>query len=147
MKVIATNRRARFDYEILETFEAGMELKGYEVKAVKTGHINLAGAFVVIKGNQAWLLNADIPPYQPANTPSDYDSKRTRKLLLSAAEIKNLIGRTQEKNLTIIPIKVYTKGRLVKIEIGLGKGKKRADKREKIKKRETMIEIERKLKQ
>ena len=71
MKNIAINRRARRDYEILETFEAGMELKGFEVKAIKTGHINLAGSFVVIKKNEAWLLNADIPPYQPANTPED----------------------------------------------------------------------------
>ena len=136
MKNIAINRRARRDYEILETFEAGMELKGFEVKAIKTGHINLAGSFVVIKKNEAWLLNADIPPYQPANTPEDYDSKRTRKLLLSAAEIKSLMGRTKEKNLTIVPLRVYNKGRLLKMEIGLGRGKRLTDKREDIKKRE-----------
>ena len=136
MKNIAINRSARRDYEILETFEAGMELKGFEVKAIKTGHINLAGSFVVIKKNEAWLLNADIPPYQPANTPEDYDSKRTRKLLLSAAEIKSLMGRTKEKNLTIVPLRVYNKGRLLKMEIGLGRGKRLTDKREDIKKRE-----------
>ena len=136
MKNIAINRRARRDYEILETFEAGMELKGFQVKAIKTGHINLAGSFVVIKKNEAWLLNADIPPYQPANTPEDYDSKRTRKLLLSAAEIKSLMGRTKEKNLTIVPLRVYNKGRLLKMEIGLGRGKRLTDKREDIKKRE-----------
>jgi SsrA-binding protein len=136
MKNIAINRSARRDYEILETFEAGMELKGFEVKAVKTGHINLAGSFAVIKNKEAWLLNANIPPYQPANTPDDYDPDRSRKLLLSAAEIKTLIGRTQEKNLTIVPLKVYLKGRLIKIEIGLGRGKRKADKREAIKKKE-----------
>jgi len=136
MKNIAINRSARRDYEILETFEAGMELKGFEVKAIKTGHINLAGSFVVIKKNEAWLLNANIPPYQPANTPEDYDPQRTRKLLLSAAEIKSLMGRTKEKNLTLVPLRVYNKGRLLKMEIGLGRGKKRADKREDIKKRE-----------
>tara|TARA_Y100000310_G_scaffold344478_1_gene457459 strand:- start:468 stop:911 length:444 start_codon:yes stop_codon:yes gene_type:complete len=136
MKNIAVNRGARRDYEILDTFEAGMELKGFEVKAIKTGHINLAGSFVVIKKNEAWLLNANIPPYQPANTPEDYDPKRTRKLLLSAAEIKSLMGKTKEKNLTIVPLRVYNKGRLLKMEIGLGRGKKRADKREDIKKRE-----------
>ena len=136
MKNIAINRRARRDYEILETFEAGMELKGFQVKAIKTGNIKLAGSFVVIKKNEAWLLNADIPPYQPANTPEDYDSKRTRKLLLSAAEIKSLMGRTKEKNLTIVPLRVYNKGRLLKMEIGLGRGKRLTDKREDIKKRE-----------
>ena len=136
MKNIAINRRARRDYEILETFEAGMELKGFEVKAIKTGHINLAGSFVVIKKNEAWLLNANIPPYQPANTPEDYDPQRTRKLLLSAAEIKSLMGRTKEKNLTLVPLRVYNKGRLLKMEIGLGRGKRLTDKREDIKKRE-----------
>ena len=148
MKTSATNKKAFFDYAILEKIEAGIELRGYEVKAVKTGHINLTGSFVVIKNNQAFLLNADIPPYQPANTPPDYDPKRTRRLLLSASEIKNLLGRTQEKNLTIIPLKVYTKGknRLIKLEIGLGKSKKRTDKREVIKKRETDREIRRALK-
>lgn len=143
--VITTNKRAYFDYEILETYEAGIELRGFEVKAIKSGRINLAGSYAIIRNNQVWLLNADIPPYQPKNTPVDYDSKRTRRLLLKKSEIKNLIGRTQEKGLTLVPLKVYTKGKFgrIKIEIGLGKSRKKADKRELIKKREVEREIKR----
>lgn len=143
--VITKNKRAYFDYQILETYEAGIELLGFEVKAIKSGRINLAGSYVVIRDNQAWLLNADIPPYQPLNTPAGYDSKRTRRLLLKSAEIKSLIGRTQEKGLTLVPLKVYTKNRRIKLEIGLGKSKKKADKREAIKKRDIEREIGRKI--
>jgi len=141
--VISTNKRAYFDYEILETYEAGIELRGFEVKAIKTGRINLAGSYAVIRNNQIWLLNSDIPPYQPKNTPVDYDSKRTRRLLLKHSEIKNLIGRTSEKGLTLVPLRVYTKHQKVKVEIGLGKSRKKADKRELIKKREVEREIKR----
>lgn len=141
--VIATNKRAYFDYNILETYEAGVELLGFEVKAIKSGRINLAGSYVVIRDNQAWLLNADIPPYQPLNTPADYDSKRTRRLLLRSSEIKNLIGRTQEKGLTFVPLKVYTKNRRIKILVALAKSKKAPDKRETIKKRDIEREIRR----
>ena len=141
--VITTNKRAYFDYNILETYEAGIELLGFEVKAIKSGRINLAGSYVLIRDNQAWLLNTDIPPYQPLNTPADYDSKRSRRLLLKSSEIKSLIGRTQEKGLTLVPLKVYTKNRRIKLEIGLGKSKKKADKREAIKKRDIEREIQR----
>src|SRR3990167_3863612 len=134
--IITTNKRAYFDYQILETIEAGVELKGFEVKAIKTGRINLAGSYVVIRNNEAWLINADIPAYQPKNAPINYDSKRTRRLLLKKSEIKNLIGSIVEKGLTLMPLKVYTKNRKVKIEIGLGKSRKKKDKRELIKKRE-----------
>ena len=145
MPVIVTNKRAYFDYQILETYEAGIELKGFEVKAIKSGRINLAGSYVVIRNHQVWLLNVDIPPYQSKNTPADYDSKRTRRLLLNKSEIKSLIGRTQEKGLTLIPLKVYTKGksRRIKIEIGLAKSRKKADKRELIKKRNIEADIRR----
>lgn len=134
-ETIATNRRAYFDYEILATYEAGIELKGFEVKAAKNSRINLTGGYVVIRGNEAWLINVDIPPYQPANTPPDYDPTRSRRLLLHADEIRELIGKTHEKGLTLMPLKVYSKNRRVKLLIGLGRGKKRADKREAIKKR------------
>ncbi|HDH31184.1 MAG TPA: SsrA-binding protein SmpB, partial [Candidatus Wolfebacteria bacterium] len=134
--VITTNKRAYFDYQILETLEAGIELKGFEVKSIKTGRINLAGSYVIIRDNQAWLLNTDIPPYQPKNTPEDYDSKRTRRLLLQKSEIKNLVGRIQEKGLTLMPLKVYTKHHKIKIEIGLARSRKKRDKRELIKKRD-----------
>lgn len=145
--VITTNKRAYFDHEILETFEAGIELKGFEVKSIKNGRINLAGSYVVFRENQFWLLGADIPAYQPKNAPEDYDSKRTRRLLLKNNEIKELIGRTQEKGLTLLPLKVYTKGKLnlIKIEIGLAKSRKKADKRELLKKREADREMARHL--
>jgi len=138
---IATNKRAFFDYQILETYEAGIELKGYEVKSIKTGRINLAGSYAVLKNNQVWLINADVPPYQPKNTPSDYDPKRSRRLLLRKTEIKGLIGQIQEKGLTLVPLKVYTKNRKIKIKIGLAKSRKKVDKRELIKKRESKKEI------
>jgi SsrA-binding protein len=143
---ISSNKKAYFDYEILETYEAGIELRGFEVKAIKIGRMNLIGAYVLIRQNQAWLINADIPPYQPKNTPPDYDPKRTRRLLLKAEEIRQLIGKTNEQGLTLVPLKVYNKRGRVKIEIGLGRGKKKADKREVIKKRETTREMKRFLK-
>ena len=117
------------------------------MKAIKTGHINLAGSYAIIKNNQLWLLNADIPAYQPKNTPKDYDSKRTRRLLMKISEIKNLIGRVQEKGLTLLPLKVYTKNRRIKIEIGLAKSRKEFDKREVIKKREAQRQIREKLRE
>ena len=143
MSLLAENKRAKYDYNILETYEAGIELLGFEVKSIKSGRINLSGSYVVIKENQAWLINADIPPYQPKNMPEDYDSKRTRRLLLKRAEINTLVGKTHEKGLTLIPLKVYTKnasGR-IKIEFGLGRSRKKADKREVIKKRSTEKEM------
>lgn len=141
MQTITVNQRARFDYEILETYEAGAELKGFEVKSVKNGRIGISGAYAVIKNNEAWLINADIPPYQPKNMPADYDSKRTRRLLLRKEEIKTLLGRTQEKGLTLLPLKVYIKKSRVKLEIGLVKSRKKTDKRQVIYKREAEQKI------
>lgn len=141
----AQNKRARFDYDILETHEAGIELRGFEVKAIKSGRVSIAGSYAIIRDNQPWLINADIPPYQPLNTPADYDSKRTRRLLLKKSEIKALIGRVQEKGLTLIPLMVYSKNRTIKLEIGLGKSRKKADKRELLKKRAMEREIDRRI--
>ena len=146
MDGISTNRRAYFDYEILETYEAGIELLGHEVKSIKTGHINLAGSYAVIRNNEAYLLNATIPPYQPKNVSADYDPTRSRRLLLHKSEIKELIGKAAQKGLTIVPLRVYTKRRRVKVLIGIAKYKKKADKREMIKKRDTQREIRRTLK-
>ncbi len=146
MRAIAENKKAYFDYEILETLEAGIILSGGEVKSIKTGHVNLAGSFVVIKDNELFLINADIPPYQPKNSPRDYDSKRSRKLLLHKSEIKSLIGKIKQKGLTLVPLKVYTQKGKIKIQFGIAKGKKQFDKREKIKKREFKREKERMLK-
>jgi SsrA-binding protein len=144
--VLAENRRARFDYEILETFEAGLELKGHEVKAIKAGRASLAGAHVVIRGNEAYLLNTEIAPYQALNTPKDHDPRRNRKLLIKKSEIKYLIGKNQTERLTTVPIKLYNKGGLVKVMIALVRSKKKHDKRETIKKRDAKREIERTLK-
>ncbi|MEK9154643.1 MAG: SsrA-binding protein SmpB [Patescibacteria group bacterium] len=147
MPMITTNKRAYFDYNILETFEAGLELKGFEAKSIKNGRINLAGSYAIIRQNEAWLINADIPAYQPKNAPIDYDSKRNRKLLLRKSEIKNLIGKVAEKGLTLVPLKIYTKNRLIKIDIGLGKSRKKTDKRELIKKRDIEAKIREKLRE
>jgi len=142
----AENRKARFDYEILEKYEAGIELLGTEVKSIRSGKMSLEGAFVIVRGGEAFLINANIPPYQPKNTSKDYDPLRNRKLLLTKKEIDELVGSEKNKSLTIVPISVYTKGRKIKIEIALVKGKKKHDKRESIKKRETEREIRRTLK-
>ncbi len=141
MKTLAENRRVRFDYDISERYDAGIELKGFEAKAVVLGHANLAGAYAVVKENEVWLINCDIPPYQPKNTPPDYDSKRPRRLLLKREEIAELVGRTKEKGLTLVPIKIYNKSHLVKVELGLGRSRKKADKREALKKKATDREI------
>ncbi len=146
MKILTENKKAYFNYQILEKFEAGIALIGQEVKSLKTRGANLAGSYVVIKNNEAFWIGANISPYQPKNAPSDYNPERSRKLLLKKSEIKYLIGKTKEKGLTLIPLIVYTKNAKIKIEFGLGKGKKKFDKREVIKKREQNKEIERELK-
>jgi len=145
MKEVARNKRAYFDYEILEKFEAGISLLGREVKSVKSGRINLAGSYAILRGGEVWLVGADIPPYQPRNAPQDYDSQRTRKLLLTEKEIKTLMGEIKGTSLTLVPLRSYIKGRLIKVELGLGKGRKKTDKRELIKKRETEREMRRTL--
>jgi len=146
MKILAVNRRAKYDYNILETFEAGLALKGREVKSIKIGHLSLKGAYISIKNNQAYLLNAYISPFQPKNMSKDYDPERARKLLLHKKEIQHLIGKSNERGLTLVPIKVYTKRSRIKLEFGIGRGKKKIDKRQSIKKRESKREIERNLK-
>ena len=143
MNIFAVNKRARYDYEILEKLEAGLVLKGYEVKSIRTGHISLKGAYVTIKNNEAFLTNANIPAYQPLNMPKDYDPTQPRKILLRQSQIKSLIGKTSQKGLTLTPIKVYSKGSLIKVEIGLGKGKRKIDKREEIARREVKRRINR----
>lgn len=146
MTTYAANDKARFDYEILETFEAGLELRGHEVKAIRNGRASIKGTYVRILGNEAWLLGANIAPYQSGNAPADYDSQRSRKLLLKKSELKYLIGKSQERGLTLVPIKLYDKSGLIKLEIGIARGKKKYDKRETIKKREAERVIRRKLK-
>ncbi len=136
MAIFAQNKKARFDYEILETFQAGIVLIGQEVKAIKTGHISIKGSYVLMRDNELFLIGANIPPYQPKNAPKDYEPERLRKLLLTKSEIKHLIGKTKQKGLTLVPLKVYTVKGKVKITFGIGRGKKKYDKRETIKKRD-----------
>ncbi len=143
MAIIAENKKARFDYEILDKYEAGIVLSGQEVKSVRNGRINLAGSYVVIRGEEAWLLNSNIPAYQPKNAPIDYDPKRTRKLLLRKSEINELIGKNAAYSLTLVPLKLYTRAKRLKLEIGLARPKKKADKREVIRKKEINREIRR----
>lgn len=143
----ADNRRIYHDYEILETYEAGIVLEGHEVKAVKTGKISIIGSYVKIIDSEAFLIGAVISPYQPKNTPKDYDPQRSRKLLLNKKEITGLIGKSRERGLTIVPLKVYAKKGKIKLEIGLAKTRKKHDKREVIKKKEEERKIERVLKQ
>ncbi len=141
------NRRARADYNILETYEAGIELKGYEVKSIKNGKMTLAGSYARVASNGVWLLNSNIAPYQENNTPQDYEPTRTRRLFLKQEEIESLRGKMESDRLTLLPLKVYVKHGLIKVELGLGQGLKKYDKREKIKNRETKREINRRLKE
>lgn len=153
------NKRAYFDYTFLENFEAGMVLSGQEVKAIKEGKMSLTGAYVVLKNGEVFLINANIAPYQPQNTPQEYNPTRARKLLLKKKEIQYLFGKTQERGLTLIPIRVYSNSEhnaryigqnaryksKIKIEFALARGKKKADKKEVIKKRDTDKEIRREM--
>lgn len=131
------NRRIRFDYEIIEKYEAGIELLGIEVKSVRTGKASIDNAFVIIRGGEAFLINANIEPYQPKNTKEDYNPLRNRKLLITKKELRELADVDKNKNLTIVPLNMYNKGRKIKVGIAIVKGKKKFDKRESIKKRET----------
>jgi SsrA-binding protein len=151
MKLLAENKIARYNYEISERFEAGIILSGQEAKSLKTRGISLAGSYVLAKPDGVFWIGAKIPPYQPNNVPLSYDPERTRKLLLKKSEIKYLMGKTCERGLTFVPLKLYTKARSddsgkVKLEFGVARGKKKYDKRESIKKRETQREIQRTLK-
>jgi len=146
MVVFAENRKVRFDYEILETYEAGIVLSGPEVKSIKNGRMNLAGSYVNIHDGELYLIGATVAPYQPKNQPADYDPARSRKLLLRKEEAASLIGKTKQKGLTLVPLKAYNKGRRIKLEFAVVRGKKKYDKRATISKRESERNIERSLK-
>jgi len=146
MPVLAVNKRATFDYDILETYEAGLVLFGHEAKSIKTGHISLKGSFVTVKSSgkklpELRLVNAFVPLYKQAGKIPEYDPARSRKLLLKKKEIQYLIGKRKQEGLTLVPIKIYTKRSLIKLEFGVGKGKRKIDKREAIKKREAERKI------
>jgi len=143
MKII--NRKAFYDYEILDRFEAGINLLGAEVKAIRLGHADLSGSFARILGSEAYLINAKIFPYEYAR-PDQYDSKRTRKLLLHKKQIIAIKSKTEGANLTIVPVSLYTRKNLIKLELALGKSKKKFEKKESIKRKDIEREIEEALK-
>ncbi|HEK86427.1 MAG: SsrA-binding protein SmpB [Candidatus Saccharicenans sp.] len=146
MKIMATNKNAYHNYEILETFEAGIALTGSEVKSIREGRVSLKESYADFNGHELFLLNCNISPYNAANI-FNHEPLRPRQLLLHKRELKRLAGKVQEKGLTLIPLKVYLNDRgLVKIELALGRGKKIYEKREDIKKRDVEREIQAELK-
>jgi SsrA-binding protein len=146
MAILAENRKAAYDYELQDKYEAGLVLSGQEVKSIKTGHISLNGSFITRKGTELFLTNASIPPYKFAGEMKFYDPTQPRKILLRKKEIKSLIGKISVAGLTLVPLCVYTKKRLIKLEFAVAKGKKRFDKRQDIAKREDKRKMERTLK-
>jgi SsrA-binding protein len=137
------NKKAYFDYEVLDTVEAGIVLLGHEAKAVSVGKANIAGSYAKVYNEEVWLVNATISPYQEQNTPAEYDPKRARKLLLKKQEVKSLIGKTKEKGYTLVPLRLYRNRGKIKVELALCKSKTKQDKREKIRERETQRNIRR----
>ncbi len=141
----AENRKAYFNYEIKDTYEAGIELLGFEVKSVRAGKVSLDGSHVIVRGGEAYIVGMTIQPYQVKNTPASYEPDRTRRLLLVKKEIVELEKLGETKGLTIVPLKMYNKNRRIKVELGVGKGKKLHDKRETIKKRDLDRQLKRDL--
>jgi SsrA-binding protein len=142
---VATNRRARHRFELVETMEAGIELLGSEVKSLREGKAQLADAYAVVADGEVWLRNLHIPPYGPAST-QNHEPERPRKLLLHRAQIERLIGKTQQRGLTLIPTRIYFKGPWAKVELALARGKEGRDRRREIAERDVRREVEREFK-
>ena len=140
-RTIATNRRARHEYSILETYEAGLALRGTEVKSLRAGLINFKDSYATVRNGEVWLLGCHINPYSHG-TDANHDPERDRKLLLHSREITRLVGKIAEKGLTVVPLRLYFKGGRVKMEVGLARGKKLHDKRATLRERETRREME-----
>ncbi len=145
-KIVSDNRQARFQYHILATYEAGIVLQGTEVKSIREGRVNLRDGFALLRDGELWLLNVHVSPHPTAAQFFNHDPRRTRKLLLHREEIRRLIGKVEQKGLTLVPLKMYLKKGLVKVTIGLGQGKKLHDKREDLKKKQDNREMARMLK-
>ena len=145
MCILAINKRAHFDYTILNQFEAGLVLTGQKVKSARSGQVSLKESFVTLKGNELYLTNAYIAPYKQAGLKQSNDPTRARKLLLKKSEIRQLIGKVRTGGLTLVPLRLYTKKRLLKLAFAIGKGKKKFDKREDIHKKEAERKIKRAL--
>ncbi len=140
------NRKARFDFHIDKTFEAGIALEGTEVKSIRQGNANLTDAFATLKKGEVWLMDAYIKPYDHQGTVMNHDARRPRKLLLNKKEIRELDKQINQKGVTVVPLKMYFKGPYVKVQIGLARGKKKYDKRESIKEADTKRELDKKIK-
>jgi len=145
MSNLIEHKRAHFDYEILEHYEAGVQLFGTEVKSLREHRGKLEGAHITVRGGEAYLINSEIPPYQPGNTPG-YEPTRNRRLLLTKKELGELARSEEKAGLTIVPLSMYNKGRVIKLRLGVARGKKKVDKRESIKKREHLRDIAREVK-
>lgn len=145
-KVVATNRKARHEYEFLDRYEAGIVLKGPEVKSLRGGKVSFQDAFARIEGGEAWIYNLHISPYEQANR-NNVDPLRTRKLLLHREEIRRLIGKVEEKGLTLIPVELYFTGGMAKVSLALARGRKLYDKREKLKRQDQEREARRAIRQ
>jgi SsrA-binding protein len=143
-KTVATNRKARYQYEVLETFEAGMVLRGTEVKSLREGQVNFKDSYVTIQNSEAWLVGCHVSPYHHG-TDANHDPERRRKLLLHRREIGRLLGKSTERGLTIVPLRLYFKEGRAKVEIGLARGRKLHDKRAVLRERETRRETDREL--
>ncbi|MDZ4225937.1 MAG: SsrA-binding protein SmpB [Patescibacteria group bacterium] len=143
---LVQHKKARLEYEILEEYEAGIELLGLEVKSLRAGQGKLEGSHVVVRGGEAYIVGMVISPYQPANTPKEYDPNHTRKLLLTKKEIAELAAAEGQKGLTVIPISVYNKGGKLKVRVAIARGRKKYDKRAVLKRRDTERDMRRTLK-
>ncbi|NJK39412.1 MAG: SsrA-binding protein SmpB [Oscillatoriales cyanobacterium RM2_1_1] len=146
-KIVSDNRKARFLYEILETYQAGIALYGTEVKSIRAGRVNMQDGYALIRNGEAWLLNIHISPHEIASGYFNHEPRRNRKLLLHRQEINKLMGQVEQKGLTLVPLKMYLKEGRVKVDIGLAKGKKLHDKREDIKQRDDKRAMQRAMKQ
>jgi SsrA-binding protein len=145
-KIYTENKKAYYDYEIIEKYEAGFVLQGQEVKSIRGGHISLTGSYIVFNMQfEPSLVGSKIPAYQPNNAPADYNSERQRKILLNKKEIHYLANKSKERGFSLIPLKVYDNSGKIKLEFALARGKKKFDKKEKIKQRDTEREINREL--
>jgi SsrA-binding protein len=145
-KIVSDNRQARFLFEILETYEAGISLMGTEVKSIRAGKVNLRDGFARIRDGEVLLMNVHISPHQSTGQAFNHDPRRTRKLLLNRQEIRKLIGKVEQQGLTLVPLKMYMKKGWVKVDLALARGKKLHDKREDLKQRQDKREMERAMK-
>lgn len=146
VKIIADNRQARYQYEILDTYEAGIVLTGTEVKSIREGKVNLRDGFANVKRGEVWLHNVHISPHSMTNLVYNHEPRRVRKLLLHKQEIRKLIGQVEQKGLTLVPLKMYLKGGKVKVSFALGRGKKLHDKRDSLKKKQDKRDMARAMK-